>query len=54
MDVIKVGATRVSFEAGLLLEDKQDIQDCLLYAELLANSGGLKDSRGLRTIKVRC
>ena len=40
MDVIKVGATRVSFEAGLLLEDKQDIQDCLLYAELLANSGG--------------
>ena len=40
MDAIKVGATWVSFVGGLSREDKQDIQDCLLYAELRANSAG--------------
>ena len=40
MDAIKVGATWVSFVGGLSREDKQDIQDCLLYAELRANRAG--------------
>lgn len=42
MDAIKVGATWVSFVGGLSREDRQDIQDCLLYAELRANSDANK------------
>lgn len=42
MDAIKVGGTWVSFVEGLSREDKQDVQDCLLYAELRANSEGIE------------
>ena len=42
MDAIKVGATWVSFVSGRSGEDKQDIQDCLLYAEMRADSGGFE------------
>lgn len=44
MNAKMIGTTMVSFVAGMPEGDKQDVMDCLLYAELMANSlGGERD-----------
>lgn len=43
MTTKKIGSTIVSFVDGMQPQDAQDIQDCLLYAELQANAVGSKE-----------
>lgn len=50
-----IGGTLVVFVPGMPEGEKQDIQDCLLYAEVFANRGAKQGGgHGCRIINMRC